>query len=42
MIMQQTIINESEIDDMFGSIYTTIISKYKKISEKVWTGLLIQ
>ena len=28
--MQQTIINESEIDDLFGSIYTTIISNIQK------------
>ena len=36
-----TIINESDIDDVFESIYTTIISNIQKSLEKVQAGLLI-
>ena len=34
-------INESDIDDVFQSIYTTVIT-YKNILENVQAGLLIQ
>ena len=37
----ETIINEINIDDVFESIYTTVISKIPKYLEKVLAGLLI-
>ena len=36
------IINESDIDHVFQSIFTTIISNTQKTLEKVQAGLLIQ
>ena len=41
-ILTQTIINESNIDDVFESIYKTIISNLQKYLENVLSGLLIQ
>ena len=38
----EIIINESDIEDVFKSIYTTIISNIQKSSGKVQDGLLIQ
>ena len=38
----ELIINESGIDDVFESIYTTIISNIQIFQEKVQAGLLIQ
>ena len=35
------VINKSDIDDVFESIYTTIISNIQKSLGKVWAGLLI-
>ena len=37
----ETIINEINIDDVFESIYTTVISDIPKYLEKVLAGLLI-
>ena len=39
---EDTIINESDIDDVFESIYTTIISNIQKSLGKFQVGLLIQ
>ena len=36
------ITNESDIDDVFQSIYTIIITNMKNFQEKVQAGLLIQ
>ena len=41
-IPTQTIINESNIDGLFESIYKTITSKLQKYLENVLSGLLIQ
>ena len=38
----EIIINESDIENVFKSIYTTIISNIQKSSGKVQDGLLIQ
>ena len=38
----EIIINESDIDDVFESVYTTIILNIQKSLGKVQTGLLIQ
>ena len=38
----ETIINESDIDDIFESIYREIVSNIQNILEKDWSGLLIQ
>ena len=38
----EIIIDESDIDDVFQSIYTTIITNIQKSLEKVQVGLLIQ
>ena len=38
----ETITNESDIDDVFQSIYTTINQTYKNLEEKVQAGLLTQ
>ena len=38
----ETIVNESEINDVFESIYTPIISGIKTFLEKVQAGLLTQ
>ena len=38
----ETIINESDVDDVFESIYTTVISIYKTFKEKFQAALLIQ
>ena len=38
----EIIINESDIENVFKSIYTTIISNIQKSSRKVQDGLLIQ
>ena len=41
--MTETIINESDIDDVFESIYSMIIYQtYKNYLGKVQVGLLIQ
>ena len=39
---EDTIINESDIDDVLESIYTTIISNIQKSLGKFQVGLLIQ
>ena len=38
----EIIVNENDIDDMFHSIYTTIIRNIQKSLGKVQAGLLIQ
>ena len=38
----EIIINESDIENVFKSIYTTVISNIQKSSRKVQDGLLIQ
>ena len=41
----ETIINESDIDDLFEPMYSTITwykLTYRKILGKVWTGILVQ
>ena len=38
----ETIINDSDIDAVFESIHTTIISNIQNFYEKVQAGLLIQ
>ena len=38
----EIIINESGIDDVFKSIYSTIIKKYKDLQERAQAGLLTQ
>ena len=38
----EIIINESDTDDVFQSIYTTIISNIQNSVGKGWAGLLIQ
>ena len=41
-IKAEIIINESDIDHVFQSIYTKIMPTYKNLYEKVRVGLLIQ
>ena len=38
----EIIINESDTDDPFQPVYTTIITKIQNLQEKVHAGLLIQ
>ena len=37
----ETVINDSDVDDVFASVYSTIMSNIQKSLEKAWVGLLV-
>ena len=37
----ETVINDSDVDDVFASFYSTIMSNIQKFLEKAWVGLLV-
>ena len=37
----ETVINDSDVDDVFASFYSTIMSNIQEFLEKAWVGLLV-